>query len=171
MAVKKAKKKRAAAPGRKAPGPRGPSREPGKPVLLPAIVAAAVLALLAGGYWLVHPRTAAPSAPSAPSMDGAIIVNNMHQGTCSVDQQGRPCPARVSLDGAAAVDVADENKYVFAGLAQGSHSIAVSSDCSELYAKNGVWNCVISLAPGSTYTVLLTCGANGALSPSCPASP
>lgn len=172
MAAKAAKKRVLKRRGAKASKERAKAAsKTGMAPLLPLGVGLAVLALLLGGYWLVHPRGAVPPAAGAPPADGSIVINNVHQGTCSVDEQGRPCLAKVSLDGAAPQSVADESKFVFSGLAQGSHSIAVTSDCSILYAKGGEWNCIISLAPGSTYTLLLSCGANGALSPSCPASP
>ena len=110
-------------------------------------------------------RKAAP-APTA----GTIMVDNAYGGLCSSGKH-KACAITASVDGRPPVRVARGAKFEFANISPGSHVLGVASSGAPFEQGGFAWTCSISVAPSGAYTVVLSCGVHGAVSPACPSSP
>jgi hypothetical protein len=120
----------------------------------------AVLGTLVGLIGLAGCHKSGPTA-------GTIMVSNIYRGTCS-EAHGKATVIRANLDNGPAVVVADGAKFEFANIAMGTHTLGITSTGASMEQGDHPWLCQILVAGGVAYTVTITCGSNGTVSPSCP---
>jgi len=130
-----------------------------------ALVLVAALALFNGAC-----GSKKASSSATPSTAGIITVNNIYRGTCS-ENHGRASIIRASVDGGPIVTVADNSKFEFANVAQGSHTLSLHAQGARFDGGGDAWQCRIMASGGSSTTVLVSCGANGTISPALQAAP